>query len=188
MELFITLRLKAGRSILRRRASSVRRLKPKFDLDKVKRIGVLWDASNEDDFKHIAALNRQMMEIGKTVEVLTWIPGKDVPYRLTGLTYMKFLKNADLNWVFIPISDDAHKFIETKFDLLIDINPSDVLPLTFIATLSPSPMKVGPDDSVDPVNSPYDLMIQAGHPLKTALFLEQVLHYLTLISNPVTRA
>ncbi|HUW91903.1 MAG TPA: hypothetical protein VMV74_01970 [Bacteroidales bacterium] len=188
MELFGTIRLNIGRAILRRQASSVKRLKPKFDFDRVKNIGVLWDATKEDDLQHVAALIRKMAELGKTVEVLAWIPGKIVPDRMTGLTYMKFLRQTDLNWFFIPKSEDFRLFAKTRFDLLIGINPSRVFPLAYIATVSPSLMKAGPDDSKEPENEPYDLMIQAGSPFKTALFLEQLLHYLTMISSPETRA
>lgn len=188
MEIFKQIRLKFGRSILQSRSASVKRLKQNFDYNKVTRIGVIWDSTNEDDIKHIAAFNRKMAEEGKNVEVLTWIPGKMVSDRLTGLSYMKFFKKTDLNWTFIPSSEDTDKFAEKKFDLLIDINPSGMFPLTYLSTVSPAAMKVGPDAEGDSNNSPYDLMIQAGHPFNTALFLEQVLIYLVMISNPETRA
>jgi len=183
MELLKNIRLKVGMSVLHSRASSVRRLKQNFDFNKVSRIGVIWDAAKEDDVRHVAAFNRQMADKGKTVEVLTWVPGKVVSDRLTGLSNMRFLKKTDLNWTYIPTSEDAEKFINTKYDLLIDINPFSVFPMTYIATLSSSPMKVGPDISGDSNKLPYDLMIQAGHPFNTANFLEQVLVYLLMISN-----
>jgi hypothetical protein len=88
MELFGSLRQKAGRMMLRSRLSSVRRLQHGFDIDKVKKVGILWDATFENDFQHLAALNRQLNEMDKSVEVLTWVPGKNVPDRLTGLSYM----------------------------------------------------------------------------------------------------
>ncbi|MCU0377017.1 MAG: hypothetical protein MUC78_02055 [Bacteroidales bacterium] len=188
MELFGKLRLRAGRMILRRQTATVRRLKQGFDMDRVKRVGILWDASVENDFQYLANLNRQMVDLGKSVEVLAWIPGKSVPDRLTGLTYMKFLKREDLNWAYIPHSKDARGFIDTRFDLLIDINPSSLFCLEYIVSLSVAPMKVGPDHSSDPVNAPYDLMIQAGKPFSIGTFLQQALHYLSLISNPETRA
>ena len=44
MELFGKLRLRAGRMILSRQMASVIRLKQGFDLDRVKKVGILWDA------------------------------------------------------------------------------------------------------------------------------------------------
>ncbi|MRR20854.1 hypothetical protein EG827_11775, partial [bacterium] len=98
----------------------VRRMHHDFDFSKVKKIGILWDATFENDFKHLTALNRQLSEMGKSVEVMAWIPGKSVPDRLTGLTYMKFLRKTDLNWALLPVSEDAKEFVSRSFDLVID--------------------------------------------------------------------
>lgn len=188
MGLMVNLRLKAGRMMLHRRLTALRRMKQDFSLDAVKKVGILWDASFENDFQHLAALNRQLSEAGKTVEVIAWIPGKSVPDRLTGLTYMKFLRKSDLNWAFFPVSDDARKFIEAKYDLLIDINPSSLFQLSALVALSPASMKVGPDMNGEPENTPYDLMIKAPKPFSISFFLEQAMHYLSLIGSPETRA
>jgi hypothetical protein len=188
MELFYNLRLKAGNMILRRRLSALRRIKQDFSMEKVKNVGILWDATFENDFQHLAALNRQLSEEGKRVEVIAWIPSKNVPDRLTGLTYMKFLRKGDLNWAFIPVSEDAKNFITAKHDLIIDINPSVLFPLTALAALSAAPMKVGPDLNGEPEKTPYDLMIQSPRPFSIAHFLEQAMHYLSIIGSPETRA
>lgn len=188
MGLIVSLRLKAGRMMLHRRLTALRRMKQDFNLDSVKKVGILWDASFENEFQHLAALNRQLAEAGKSVEVLAWIPGKSVPDRLTGLSYMKFLRKSDLNWAFFPVSEDARKFTEKRFDLLIDINPSSLFQLTALSALSPASMKVGPDMNGEPENSPYDLMIKAPKPFSVAFFLEHVMYYLSLIGNPDSRA
>lgn len=188
MGLFYNLRLKAGKMMLHRRLTALRRMKQDFNLEKVKKVGILWDASFENDFQHLAALNRQLSESGKSVEVMAWIPAKSVPDRLTGLSYMKFLRKTDLNWAFFPASEDAKQFIETKYDLIIDINPSSLFQLTTIVALSPATMKVGPDITDHPEDAPYDLMIRTSRPFSIAGFLEQAMHYLTFIGSPVSRA
>jgi len=188
MALFVRLRLKAGRMLLLKHHSPVRRLQQGFDLEKVKKVGILWDATFENDFQHLAALNRQLNEMDKHVEVITWIPGKSVPDRLTGLSYMKFLRKSDLNWAFIPVSDDAREFMKTKFDLIIDINPSSLFQLNYITSVSTALMKVGPDITAEPEKTPYDLMIKTPKPFSIAFFLEQTMHYLSMISSPDSRA
>ncbi len=188
MGLVVNMRLKAGRMMLNRRLTALRRMKQDFSLDRVRKIGILWDASFENDFQHLAALNRQFSENGKSVEVIAWIPGKSVPDRLTGLSYMKFLRKNDLNWAYFPVSDDARKFLETKYDLLIDINPSSLFQLSALAALSTAPMKVGPDITDEPEKAPYDFMIRAPKPFSIAFFIDQAMHYLSLIGSPETRA
>lgn len=159
-----------------------------FDFGKVKKIGILWDATFENDFKHLTALIKQLAEMGKSVEVMAWIPGKSVPDRLTGLTYMKFLRKTDLNWALFPASDDAKEFAARRFDLVIDINPLSVFQLSCLAALSAAPMKVGPDVTEEPEKAPYDLMIKTPRPFTIELFLDQTIHYLSMISSPETRA
>ncbi|MGE5350109.1 MAG: DUF6913 domain-containing protein [Actinomycetota bacterium] len=188
MGLFYNLRLKAGRMMLQKRLSALRRMKQDFSFDRVKKIGILWDASFENDFQHLAALNRQLAETGKSIEVMAWVPGKSVPDRLTGLSYMRFLRKGDLNWALLPVSEDARKFVETRYDLLIDINPSSLFQLSSLASLSSAPMKVGPDITDRPEETPYDLMIQTAQPFSIAHFLEQAMHYLAIIGSPETRA
>jgi hypothetical protein len=188
MGLFYNLRLKAGKMMLHRRLTALRRMKQDFNLDKVKKVGILWDASFETDFQYLAALNRKLSEAGRSVEVMAWIPAKVVSDRLTGLSYMKFLRKDDLNWAFFPVSEDAKKFMETKYDLIIDINPSSLFQLTTLVALSPAPMKVGPDITDQPENTPYDLMIRTPKPFSIAGFIEQAMHYLTFIGSPVSRA
>ncbi len=188
MEILSNLRLKAGRYLLHKRLSSLRRMQPEFNIENVKKIGILWDATYENEFQHLAAFNRQLAEMGKSVEVMVWIPGKIVPDRLTGLTYMKFLRRTDLNWAYMPVSEDAKQFMATRFDLVIDINPSSLFQLSALAALSPAPMKAGPDVTDEPGKTPYDLMIKTPKPFSTALFIEQTMHYLSMISSPDNRA
>lgn len=188
MALLKNLRLKAGRYKLQQRLSAVKRMRQDFSLEKAKRIGILWDASFENDFQHLAALNRQLAEMGKSVEVMAWISGRSVPDRLTGLTYMSFIRKEDLNWAYMPVSEDSKAFAEKKFDLLIDINPMSVFPLCCLAALSPAAMKVGPDVTEEPEKAPYDMMIRTKKPFSIAVFIEQALVYLSMISVPDTRA
>lgn len=183
MELFKNIRLNHGRSLLRKRSASIKRSGKDFNYFRAVKIGILWDATNETGFQAISSFNRKMSETGKVVEVLAWIPEKEVSDRLTGLAYMKFIKSTDLNISFIPVSTDAKAFIEKKFDLLIDINPARVFPLTYIATLSNSPMKVGIDINSDLEDAPYDLMIQAGKIPDIGVFIDQAVHYLPLINS-----
>ncbi len=188
MELFYNLRLKAGRVMLRRRLSGLKRTKQDFNFEMVKKVGILWDASFENDFQHLTALIRRLTDTGKSVEVMAWIPGKNVPDKLTGLSYMKYLRKTDLSWAFFPISEDAKKFISTKFDLVIDINPSALFQLTSIVALSPAVMKVGPDITDEPERTPYDLMIKPAKPFSIASFIDQAVHYVSMIGTPVARA
>ena len=49
-------------------------------------------------------------------------------------------------------------------------------------------MKVGPDVTEEPEKAPYDMMIRTKKPFSIALFIEQTMLYLSMISSPETRA
>jgi len=186
MEFLKNIRLNIGRSALKSRSSSVKRAVVNFDYSKATQIGILWDATNDSGINIISSFNKKMSESGKHVEVLAFVPGKEVTDRLTGLTYMRFLRSTDLSFTYVPVSDDAKLFMTKKFDVLIDINPSRVFPLTYIASLSHSLIRVGIDNDSDRDNSPYDLMIQTGKIPDIGIFLEQAVHYLSMINSPVS--
>lgn len=183
MALFYNLRLKAGRMILQRRISAQQRIRTGFGLDKVKRVALLWDSTDENDYKHLSQLSRHFTDSGKSVDMIVWIPGSTVPDRLGGHSHMTFLKKSDLNWAFIPVSADARKFLDTAYDLIIDINPSSLFQLSSLAALSAAPMKVGPDPGDEAEKSPYDLMIKMPEPFNIGNYLDQVLHYLARLST-----
>ena len=185
MKLFKNFRLNLGQSALRNRSGSVKRAANKFDYATASQIGILWDATSDSGLNVISSFIKKMNETGKHTEVLAYIPGKEVSDRLTGLSYMKFLRPNDLSFTFIPVSDDAREFMKKKYDILIDINPSRVFPLTYIATLSNALIRVGVDNNTDKEDAPYELMIQTGRTPDIAAFLDQAVHYLSQINNPV---
>jgi hypothetical protein len=183
MELFKNIRQNLGQAALKSRSGSIKRGVKNFDFSTAKQIGILWDASNESGLSIITSFIKKMSESGKHTEVLAYIPGKEVSDRLTGLTYMKFLRSSDLSFTYTPVSDDAKAFMKKKFDVLIDINPSRVFALTYIVTLSSSLIRVGVDNNSDQEDSPYDLMIQTGKAPDIGAFLDQAVHYLSLINS-----
>lgn len=73
-------------------------------------------------------------------------------------------------------------FINTKFDLLIDINFSNLFPLMYASSLSQAGLKVGLADD-KPESSPFDLMISMTSPVAIEKYLEQVLYYLEIINS-----
>jgi len=183
MELFKNIRQNLGKAALKSRSGSVKRTVQKFDFSTAKQIGILWDATNESGLAVITSFIKKMAESGKHTEVLAFIPGKEVSDRLTGLTSMKFLRSSDLSFTYTPVSDDAKAFMKKKFDVLIDINPLRIFPLTYIVTLSSSLIRVGIDNNSDQEESPYDLMIQTGKTPDIGEFLDQAVHYLSLINS-----
>ena len=188
MKLFRNIRLKIAHSRLSRKSAKLKRKVTFRNLNSIKSIGIVWDASKPEDFPVLAKFYQKMQEKNTSVTILGYFPGAVLPDQYTALRYLTCIKKPELDFFFIPKSKDAEIFIQKPFDILIDINFDGVFPLLYIYTLSNASLKVGIPFS-DPETSPFDLMIDIKKPVSVDKYLDQVLHYLNIInSEPVKTA
>ena len=83
---------------------------------------------------------------------------------------------------YVPVSSEAEKFINTMFDILIDINFEKVFPIHFISSLSKASFKVGLFDK-ETNNSTFDLMMELKKPVHVEDYLANVIRYLEMINS-----
>ena len=69
--------------------------------------------------------------------------GKELPNQYTALRYFTCLRKKEISILYIPSSVEADTFINTKFDILIDINFEKIFPLVYVSSLSRASFKVG---------------------------------------------
>jgi hypothetical protein len=186
MEMFKNIRLSRGRSILRSKTSRVRRKRFKGNISSAKRIGMVWDASNPDEFQVLSQFHQKMSERNIELSILGYYPGKEIPDKITAIRYLVCLKQEDISFTYRPISNEANSFINTPFDILIDANFKTLFPLEYISALSTAGLKVGIFDS-GYENSPFDLMIDVSKNTSLNNFLDQVVHYLEMINTGSTK-
>ena len=180
MKLFGKLRLKVGSRSLRKKIERITRNISYSNINSVRKIGLVWDASNPNDFKNISAFYTKMGQRGINVKVIGFYDHKELPGEYTAIHYFTCLKRSDLNFFFRPSTPECDAFIDEKFDVLIDINFKRIFPLHYITSMSRGSIKVGlhTDDS----SAPFDLMIDKREPAVND-YLEQVVHYLEMINN-----
>src|SRR5690554_8171783 len=106
-------------------------------------------------------------------------------YQVHKLKYDYFDKS-EVNWRMEPISSQATKFVETEYDILIDLEREPVLPLQFILARSRARFKVGYFGTGR--SEYYDLMIDVPPHATFDEYINQVNHYLTLINRGNARA
>ena len=182
MEMFKNIRLNFGKSILRKKMGRMKRARFKGNINNAKTIGLVWDATNPDDISILSRFSQNMTEKNIDVKILGFFPGKHLPDKLTAIRYLTCLKKEDINITYRPVSREANTFINTPFDILIDINFKDLFPLRYISYLSAAGFKVGIFDSgID--NSPYDLMMEFTKSTDISTFLTQVVYYLEIINT-----
>ncbi len=135
MELFKSLRIRAGFNALKKRAIKVKRNRGFVNLNTAVTIGIVWDIEREDDLLPISDFILQMNERGIRVEVIAVFQGKQLPDKLTALRYIQCLKREDLSYFYLPKTPDSAKFISTAFDILIEITSRNFLPVRYITVL-----------------------------------------------------
>ena len=182
MELFKNIRMKIGDTILKNKVARNRRKAHYSNINHVKNIGIVWDASMIDDFAFLSRFYQKMHE-GKTeVRIFGYFPGKILPSQLTAIRYLSILKREELNLFYQPVSTETKKFVDKPFDVLIDLNFKKLLPLQYISSLSNAGLKVGIFES-ETRNPPFDLMIELKGPVNVEEYLNHVLFYLEMINS-----
>lgn len=182
MELLRNLRIRIGKSKLACRMARIRRKPLYINLFHIRTIGIIWDASKPEDFSILTRFHQKMAEQNKDVRILGYFPGKELPDRYTAIRYFTCVKKNELSFFYCPVHPDAETFINTKFDLLIDINFSNLFPLLYVSSISQAGLKVGLSGE-KPESSPFDLMISMTRPVNAEKYLDQVLYYLDMINS-----
>lgn len=150
-------------------------------MNDAKTIGILFEATNAQDFELVKRYVVYLREMRKKVKAIGYFNSKEVPQ----LTYSKleydFFANKQLNWQMKPSEPFVKNFIEAEYDILIDLNIHQHLPLKHIAALSCARFKVGRTQSHSP--GIYDLSIDQPADKTLKYFLKQVDTYLLMINK-----
>jgi hypothetical protein len=182
MEVFEKIRIRIGAAILRNKIATTKRKAHFLNLNEVKNIGIVWDASKTEDFACLSKFYLKMHENKADVKILGYFPGKDLPNQYTAIRYLSVIKREELNMFYHPVSPEINTFIKSRFDILIDLNFRKLLPLQYISSLSNAWLKVGLFES-ESGNSPFDLMMELKRPVSVENYLDQVIYYLGMINS-----
>lgn len=146
-----------------------------------KRIGVLYYLPEESVYAKISSYVKKLQDDGKQVKALAYVDDKKLIGKFLPKLSFDFLYPAALKWNYKPVSSAASDFVETEFDILIDLSTKDILPLIYIAATSRAKFKAGMQrDGVAPY---LDLMISLDEENRLDELITQIDHYLKLITN-----
>ncbi len=180
MELGQSIRMKIGSSLLKKKLQKKNRKVFYSDIDQVKKIGIVWDATQVNEFNCLSKFYQKMHDRNIDVNIIGYFPGKILPDQYTAIRYLTCIRREELNFFYHPISSESDTFINKKFDILIDINFTNLLTLKYLSSLSNAAFKVGLFDN-EKSETPFDLMMELSNPPNVENYLEQTLHYLEMI-------
>ena len=159
--------------------SSKKRIIKLKEFDDIRTVGVLFDASDEDKYKRAAHLIRHMQSLNKKVNAIGLIKQKEDPHYLDNALSYNYIRIKDVNWFYFAKKEFVDDFINSEFDLLIDLNFEKHASLRFITQSSMAHCKFGLNQGED--DKIYDFMLEGIPPDNMSMFLKQLLHYLELI-------
>ena len=111
-------------------------------------VGLVYLERDHSHFREIKELAKRLKdEFGvRRVGMMSFVPEemKDTPTWLVKKLDSGYFCNSDLNWFGWP-TKEYEAFVDTPFDILIDLELEPVLPLKFVMRASMASMKVGVD-------------------------------------------
>lgn len=157
-----------------------RTLKP-INLENARTVAVLYYLPDEATYKIMESILGKLYELNLKVRVVAYANQKFNPHYFIPKITQDILTAKDVSWKFQPQKAFVKEFIETEYDILIDLSLNDHLPLLYCAGLSKAGLKVGRFQEDHQLF--YDLMIQTGPDETIDSFATQVIHYLSRINN-----
>lgn len=169
------IKFKAGKIRLKRMMKKlpVRNVKV-CSLENVKTAGILFAINDQNNLEKIRKILKKMQKREIKTYALGYIPVKKPDDFYLSQKGFNFFSDNDLNFFLMPKSETTQEFVNTEFDILIDIFSEQYLPNSFIINLSKAHFKIGGICE----SKPFDLMIDVDKQTEVEYYFDQVLYYL----------
>lgn len=181
MSLILRIKTATGRFLLKSKIKKLQRNKSFHNLKSARTIGLVYLYKNEDEFKFVEDLIRQLRDQKKDLKALVCLPYPKLLEYIPQKLSVDFITPNDLNFFQYPGGQRAGEFIANAFDILIDLNLSNYFPLEYVTALSKAKCKVGVFENKK--MSVYDMMLKLPVDEKLDKVIEQSLHYLTMLGT-----
>jgi GTPase SAR1 family protein len=152
-----------------------------MNMEEAKTIGIVFDATDKEDFDLVKKYVTYLKEMKKKVKAIGFFNQKETPPMAYSKLEYDFFSLKDLSWNNIPNNIYVKNFIEDEYDILLDLNLNDLFPLRYISTLSKARFKAGKKNEKN--NSIFDMMIELGKGKNLKFFLKNIDTYLFVINK-----
>ena len=146
-----------------------------------KRIGILYNATEPEDFEIVKTYVRKLLSDKKEVTSLGYVDKKELPQNQFAKLGLDFFTRKNLNWYMIPDFPLVTNFINDEFDIIINLNIGECFPLQYISAISKAKYRVGQYDLKNSIY--YDLMIHTPKNETLEHFIKETDFYLNKITT-----
>ncbi len=175
------IRSKIGHMLFMKHLKNMHRDKKAMGFSEAKKIGILYDATDFDDYETVKQYVKDLRTQHIDVLALGYVDKKELPSMQFAKLGLDFFTKKDLTWNMIPNHIVVNNFINTQFDILINLHPGKNFPLQYITAMSKSKFRIGIFHKKN--EAFFDLMIDVKNDRSLKNFIEQVNHYLKIIRS-----
>ncbi len=173
-----SLKLWLGRRALNKKIKHQNRVVNLCPLKKAGSVGLTYVIKTPTDIDTVKNAARQLVALGIKTHVLCYLPVKKPDGFYLSQKGFNFFSDNDLDFKLRPTNEAVIEFVNTKFDILIDLGSDNYFPMEYILNVSEASFKVG---WFNP-NGAFDFMMQIDKQKGSQYYFDQVIHYLTQLT------
>ena len=171
---------KVGKWVFQRELKTNKRTKEVCNLDNAQSIGILYDATSEEQIKIIKPFVSYFFDLKKDVKALGYVNSKQLSFHHTPKLQYDFFYQKDLNWFYKPQNYIIDNFVKKEYDILINLCDSSIIPIKYLVASSIAHFKIGIHEENYEI---YDLMISLKDDKSMEKLMHEIKHYINLINK-----
>ena len=180
MQFIEDIKMKVGKWVFKRELKINKRRKEVCNLESAKSIGILYDASSEEQINLVRPFVSFFFDLKKDVKALGFVNAKELSYCHVPKLQYDFFYKKDLNWYYKPQNYIIDNFIKKEHDILINLTDSSVIPIKYLVASSLAHFKIGIYEENYQI---YDLMISLTDDRSQQKLMDEIKHYINLINK-----
>lgn len=171
---------KIGTHVLERKLRNQDRKPEFYNFDTAKSAGIIFNAMHQQSYITSKGFITSLRKRGMRVRGLGYVANQEAIEYFPMHDGIRFFSIRNNNWFLMPQNPDVQEFIDSNFDLLIDLTLKDLLPIKHIISVTNAKLKLG--NNMDCLDL-YDFLIDVKENDSLDFFLEQIKHYMDVIKN-----
>jgi hypothetical protein len=171
---------KVGKWVFQRELKTNKRTKEVCNLDNAQSIGILYDATSEEQIKMVKPFVSYFFDLKKDVKALGYVNSKQLSFHHTPKLQYDFFYQKDLNWFYKPQNYIIDNFVKKEYDILINLCGSSIIPIKYLVASSIAHFKIGIHEENYEI---YDLMISLKDDKSMEKLMHEIKHYINLINK-----
>ena len=171
---------KVGKWVFQRELKTNKRIKEVCNLEDANSIGILYDATSEEQIKMVKPFVSYFFDLKKDVKALGYVNSKQLSFHHTPKLQYDFFYQKDLNWYYKPQNYIIDNFIKKEYDILINLCDSSIIPIKYLVASSIAHFKIGIHEENYEI---YDLMISLKDDKSMEKLMYEIKHYINLINK-----